>query len=126
MFVSFSTIGQTINLTKIAKIESNFDSTAINPAGDCYGLFQISEICLKEYNLKHKTNYKIKDLFSVAINGKIAKWYFEVRIPQLLKAYGYKITINNKIICYNAGINTLVKNKEIPSKTVWYINQYKK
>ena len=57
-FVSFSTMGQTINLTKIAKIESNFDSTVINPAGDCYGLFQISEICLKEYNKTNNLLYK--------------------------------------------------------------------
>lgn len=116
-----------INLDIIARIESNYDTLAINRTdGGSRGLYQIHPVCLKDYNKLNKTSYTLDDLFKKDINTRIATWMFEERIPQLLKAYHYKYTLNNVLICYNAGITFLTKKKKIPLTTVNYIRKYKK
>ena len=112
-----------INLEVIKMIESNGDPFAYNERTRCYGLYQISEICLEEYNQFNKTNYNITNLFMPEIAEKIARWYFEVRIPQMLKYYHKPVTVENCIIAYNAGIQAVVKGYT-PKETRVYLRKY--
>ena len=118
-----------IILSIIAQIESNNNPTAYNPKTQAVGLYQITPICLKEYNSYHKTKYTKKDLFNPKINKKIAFWYLNKRIPQMLKYYGYKITVENILICYNWGIGNFIKWKQgrikkLPKETRDYLRKY--
>jgi len=114
-----------INLSRIIKIESHGNEKAYNRGSGARGLCQITEICLKEWNNFHKTEvYSLKDLFNGEINKKIADWYLNVRIPQLLKHYGKEVNTRNIIICYNAGISYVVSNKRLKKETVDYITKY--
>lgn len=126
LLLSLKLNAQIIDLSIIAQIESSNDSLAHNITEGSRGLYQIRPICLQDYNELNNTNYTLEDLFTVSTNEKIAIWYLNVRIPQLLKHYGYKITINNTIIAYNAGIKYLAYNITIPKSTVDYIKKYRK
>lgn len=116
-----------IDLNRIIKIESNGNSKAYNKHSGARGLCQITKICLKEWNNFHKSErYTMDDLWNIEINKKIATWYLEVRIPQMLKYYGFKVNYKNTIICYNAGIDYLVKHKALKKETSDYIKKYEK
>jgi hypothetical protein len=54
----------------------------------------------------------------------VANWYMNKRIPQMLKHYKRKDTIENRLWCYNAGIGMLLKGIK-PKETKEYINKYK-
>jgi soluble lytic murein transglycosylase-like protein len=126
MFIVIQSHAQKIDLKLIAIIESNNNPKAWNKSdGGSRGLYQISPICLKDYNKINKTKYKLNDLFNPVINKKIALWMFEIRIPQLLSRYNKPSTLENRIICYNAGITYVTKNKTLPKTTVEYIRKYK-
>ncbi len=126
LLFTYQLSAQRINLDVIAKIESSNNPYAHNKTdGGSRGLYQISPICLKDYNKVNNTDYELKDLFNINVNKKIASWYFEVRIPYMLKRNNIKVTLENKIICYNAGITYLTKKKSIPNSTKEYIEKYK-
>ena len=112
-----------IDMKKIAVIESSGNPLAHNKKDDSRGLYQITPICLKEYNSFNKTKYSMDELWNVSINTKIALWYMSKRIPQLLAHFGLKDTIENRIICWNAGIGNLLKNR-IPKTTQDYLKKY--
>ena len=117
-----------IILSIIAQIESGNNPSAYNPKSHAIGLYQITPICLKEYNSFHKTKYTEKDLYEPVINEKIASWYLNKRIPQMLKYYKYPATVENILICYNWGIGNFLKWKErkaeLPKETKEYIEKY--
>ena len=120
-----------IVLSIIAQIESSNNPLAYNPKTQAIGLYQITSICLKEYNSFHKTKYTKKDLFNPTINKKIAFWYLNKRIPQMLKYYKCSVTIENILICYNWGIGNFLKwkkregdIKKLPEETREYLRKY--
>ena len=113
-----------INLNKIMMIESSGNPLAHNKKDDSRGLFQITPICLKEYNNFHKIKYSMDDLWNASISTKIAKWYIEKRIPQMLRYFKKPVTTKNIIIAYNAGINYVVKNLPLPRITKLYLKKY--
>lgn len=113
-----------INMKIIAKIESNNNPFAYNHKSKAIGIYQITSICLEDYNNYHNKKYKIIDLFNPKINYEVAYWYLNIRIPQMLKYFKIKDTIKNRLICYNAGINYLMKNKFLPKETINYIEKY--
>ena len=115
-----------IKMKSISFIESSNNPTAFNSISKARGLYQITPICLLEYNNFHKVKYSQKDLFNAKINYKIAFWYLNTRIPQMLKHFGKEITVRNTLISYNAGISYVVKNKKLPSETENYIRRYEK
>lgn len=116
-----------IELKKIISIESRGNSRAYNSRSKARGLCQITPICLREYNNFHKSEqYTLNDLWNPEINKKIAIWYLEVRIPQMLKYYGYEISVENIIISYNAGIDYVVSRRELKQETIDYINKYRR
>ena len=114
-----------VNLSRIIKIESHGNPNAYNARSNARGLCQITPICLKEWNNLHPhEKYSVNQLFNPEINKKIAEWYLNVRIPQLLKHYGKEVNIKNIIICYNAGINYVVKNLKLKKETADYLRKY--
>lgn len=119
-----------IDLDVIKTIESDGNPCAVNFKTRCYGLYQISEICLKEFNQFHCSHYGTKDLFRPAINEMIASWYFG-RIKEMLSSYGVPINPTTLIASYNWGIGHVAawaKKKmsfeELPIETRRYIEKY--
>lgn len=115
-----------INMDAIRLIESAGCDTAVNPKSGATGAYQITKICLEDYNRKHKVRYSIDDLKKYEINHRVASWYLNTRIPELLKAFSITISIETILVAYNAGI-TYCKNsmRALPPETVKYIEKYK-
>ena len=119
-----------IDLAIIRTIESGGDPSAVNFASGCYGLYQISEVCLEDYNQQHDSHYKIRDLFKPAINEMIASWYF-ARIAEMLRAYRIPVTVTTLIASYNWGIGRVaawsregMSEEALPKETRRYIEKY--
>lgn len=91
----------------IKHIESRGNPLAYNKHSQARGLYQITPICLKEYNIYNNTDYSLNDLFNPNINKEIAKWYLTKRIPQLLRHYGIPINTLTVIASYNWGIGEI-------------------
>ena len=115
-----------IDLRKIISIESSGNSKAYNSFSHERVLCQITPICLKEYNNFHKIKYSESDLFNAEINKKIASWYLEIRIPQMLKHFKKIISVRNILISYNAGIDYIVRDRELKQETKDYILKYER
>lgn len=117
-----------ISLDFIQQIENESnDPNAFNKKSQARGIYQITPICLEEWNNFNKSEkYKEDDLFKPEVNKKIADWYLHKRIPQMLTSFKKPITLENVLTSYNAGINYVVKNKPLPTETTDYIKKYKK
>lgn len=113
---------EVVDLDTIRQIESSGNPLAVSKTGAC-GLYQIMPCVLQEYNQFNKTNYSRLDLFNPKTNEKIANWYLNKRIPQMLRHYGKEVNTNNCIIAYNAGIRAVVKGY-LPKETKNYLNKY--
>jgi hypothetical protein len=114
-----------IDLHRIMMIESSGNPLAHNKRDDSRGLFQITPICLKEYNNFHpKSKYSMNDLWDPDVSRRIADWYLNVRIPKMIEYYGKPVTVRNIIIAYNAGISYVAKNKPLPRITESYLRKY--
>lgn len=126
LLVSSNLFASTVDLSVVSKIESSNNPKAYNKNSQAIGLFQITPICLKEYNVFHpQKTFNKQDLFNPKINTIIAKWYLNKRIPQMLSYYKKPVTIENILICYNAGIS-FTKSYKLPKETQNYIKKYKK
>ena len=125
IFKSTAFAGDMIDMGKIIAIESSGNPGAYNAKSKARGLCQVTEICLKEWNNYHpKEKYLAGDLFRSETNLRIAGWYLETRIPQMLRHYEIAVTVENVLIAYNAGISYLVKGLTLPKETAGYIRKY--
>ena len=122
----FQANAETIDLDRIMMIESSGNALAHNKKEDARGLFQIRAVVLKEWNQYHRTKYAMGDLWNPRINREVGEWYLLKRIPQMLKHYGKKVTVENVIISFNAGISYVVKNKPLPKTTKKYLAKYRR
>ena len=124
--LTFISIGwaELINLQVITRIESGGNPQAISKAG-AVGLYQIMPCVLQEYNARYNLRLSKKDLYNPEVNAKIASWYFNNRIPQLLRYYKKEVTIKNVLWAYNAGIGNVVKGR-LPLETKNYLIKYDK
>lgn len=114
-----------VDLAIIAKIESNNNPLAYNPISHARGMYQITPICLKEYNAWHPTSkIAYNALFSPVVAQTVAEWYLGIRIPQMLRFYNISDTLENRLFAYNAGIGKVIKN-QMPIETKNYIKKYK-
>ncbi|MDD5560822.1 MAG: lytic transglycosylase domain-containing protein [Candidatus Omnitrophica bacterium] len=119
-----------INLQAIKTIESDGNCLAFNSRTECYGLYQISKVCLNDFNELNHASYSTQDLFEPSINEKIASWYFD-RIGQMLNFYRIPVSIETVIASYNWGITNVVRwygqgadIMELPEETRSYIEKY--
>jgi soluble lytic murein transglycosylase-like protein len=116
---------QDVDMNKIYSIESSNNPEAHNVKSNARGLGQITPIVLKEWNnFNPKDKHSDADLFKSDINKKIASWYMNKRIPQMLRAKKIKDTPENRLIAYNAGISRV--GKILPRETAEYIKKYNK
>lgn len=122
-----------IIMSIIIIIESDGNPLAYNKKTGARGLCQITEVCLKDYNDHHQVKYNKEDLWNPEINIKIGNWYYNKRIPAMLKYYKIPDTVENRIIAYNWGIDNLKKwykkggdYNKLPKETQNYIRKYYK
>ena len=113
-----------VDMHRIMIIESSGDRLAHNTRDDSRGLYQITPICLQEFNVFHKSHIQASDLWDEEINTRIAQWYMNKRIPQMLKYYRVSDTVENRIVAYNAGISYLINGKPLPRTTRDYLVKY--
>lgn len=117
---------EAVNLKIIAQIESSNNPLAYNHNSQARGLYQITPICLKEYTQMNGYLYSDPDyLFNPVFNTRVADWYLNKRIPQMLRFYKKEVNITNVLIAYNAGIRAVVKGY-LPAETKQYILKYNK
>ena len=116
----------TIDMHKIMMIESSGRNVASNIKSEhAIGIFQITPICLKEFNDFHpEAGISMDDLWNASICAHIAYWYINKRIPQLLRYHNKPVTVKNIIIAYNAGISYVVHSKPLPKITKKYLRKY--
>lgn len=115
----------TIDLGAIAKIESSNNPKAIGDNGKAFGLYQIQQPLLIDYNKANKTRYTLKDMLDPIKAEKVATWAFTAYLPRLLRHYGKPVTVNNLLVAYNAGIGNAIKGR-VPTTTKKYIAKYNK
>lgn len=115
-----------IEMERIAMIESSGNPLAHNKKEDGRGLFQINPVCLKEWNNFHPSEiYSAEDLWNPQVNRRIAEWYMNTRIPQMIKHFQKIDSIENRIIAWNAGIKYVKTGAEIPAGTRRYLEKYR-
>ncbi|MBX4189749.1 transglycosylase SLT domain-containing protein [Candidatus Parcubacteria bacterium] len=112
-----------ISLPVIASLESSNRPRVIGDGGRALGLFQLHSGVVSDFNSAHKTSYQHQDALNREIAQKIAHWYLETRIPQILKSKKLPVSTENVLTCWNAGCGR-VKNP--PLLTQEYIKKYKK
>lgn len=111
-------------MSAISFVESSNNPKAFNKKSKARGLYQITPIVLKEWNnYNPEETYKKDDLFNENVNTKIASWYLNNRIPQMLTFYKKPVNLENVLTSYNAGINYVVKGKKLPEETTEYIKK---
>lgn len=111
-----------IDLAIIAKIESGGHPEAYNSHSGAVGLYQITPICLKDYNKYHEP-FMLANMYDRSMASTVADWYLNTRIPCLLRSMAIKDTIKNRLFAYNAGIGK-VKRGIMPKETRDYIKKY--
>ena len=117
--------GEEIDLSIIAQVESSNNPMAISFKGAKYGrgLMQISEIALLDYNIENNAAVAPEELFIPEVVQMVARWMFEVRLPQLLRNIGISATVDNLLFAYSAGVGN-VKRGIMPEETRKYIEKY--
>lgn len=115
-----------VDLDIIATIESSNNPLAYNKKSGAVGMYQITPICLKEYNAYHRgKEIALNGLYSPQVARLVADWYINHRIPQMLRFYGLNDNITNRLWGYNAGIGR-VKQGFMPEETRNYIAKYER
>ena len=114
-----------INLERIAQIESGHNANAYNKSSGAVGMYQITEIALADFDQLNNGRYGMTDMKDPQKAGRVAEWYLNERIPALLRRFGLKDTIDHRLWAYNAGIWALKRNK-LPLETRLYIKKYHK
>ena len=117
-----------IDMDVIKHLESRGNPLASNKGH--YGLYQISEMCLKDFNRANKTHYAKRHLFIPSVNERVALWYFG-RIKQMLRYYKLPTTLVYQLASYNWGIGSVLKwhkkgggFEKLPRETRRYIVAY--
>ena len=125
-----------INLNAIAKIESGGNAKAFNWKTKATGIYQITPICLKDWNQEHpESPYMLADLWNARINEQIADWYLHVRLPQILDTLDVPVTEETLLYAFNWGPGNVRKAyrpqigervPKIPIETRNYVANYRR
>jgi hypothetical protein len=94
----------------IVYVESDFAKAAFNRNGGAYGLCQITQPCLDEYNWNNSTNYTLNQMLNPNLNLKVGFWYYNRLLTHYKKYSEYGIhDLKDAYIAYNLGV-TAFKN----------------
>ena len=117
--------GPMIDLGIIAKIESSGKEGAINKGEQAYGLYQIRQGVIDNYNKLSgsRRRYKLEDMLDHDKAYTVANWYLHDRIPAMLRHFKLPVTKERVLWAYNAGIKAVLEGR-MPKKTVKYLNDY--
>lgn len=85
-----------------AAIESDFTINAFNLKTSATGLFQITPICLEEYNRNHQIKYTLLDLYEIEKNFEVSMWYIN-RLITLYKIPYSEDDVYALYVAYNMG-----------------------
>ena len=106
----------------IIECESEFDKNAYNDKNTNnsidYGLAQINEITLIDYNNFNMEQITSEQLMNTSINIQVCTWALDMKRTRLIKA-GIAPTEENIIKAYNCG-ESRVKRGRIPQSTLDY------
>lgn len=122
-----------IDLNIISKIESSDNPLAYNRISQARGLYQITPICLEDYNNAHPTTtIALNSLYNPQVARKVATWYI-TRLKQIMAKNGISCQISHILISYNWGIGNFLKwhkaggnFNNLPKETQNYILKYQK
>lgn len=94
----------------ICYVESDFKETAYNRGGQAYGLTQVTQPCLDEYNWMNGTNYTLNDMLKADLNLKVGFWYYHRLLTHYKNypEYGIK-DLKDAYIAYNIGVTKFMK-----------------
>lgn len=112
-----------INLERIAWIESRHNANAYNKSSGATGMYQITEGALTDFCRLTGVYYQLNDMYDPQKGARVAEWYLNERIPQLLRHYKLPDTTESRLVAYNAGILACLKGR-MPKETRDYINKY--
>ncbi len=119
-----------VNLEALSSIESSGNPRAFNSRTNCFGLFQISIVCLQDYNSRNKTAYTTEDLFDPEVNRRIAAWYLDW-LRHALPRFGVPADLKNILAAYNWGIGNVARWHKagadpqlLPRETARYVQKY--
>lgn len=109
-----------VNYRALSIVESSQNPKAVSFLGAKYGrgLFQVSEIALKDFNEYNGLSVAPSELFDASVNEMVAVWLIEFRIPQILRRLGRRVTLSSVLSAYNKGYSGGLAHK--------YIEKYKK
>jgi len=99
-------------LDAIIQRESGGNPLAISKDKGARGLGQIRKPALDEYNTRFKTDYTLDDMEDAETNKKVASWYLDTRIPEMLKATKTPVTTENVISSYRLGAGAVSRGKQ--------------
>lgn len=120
LFNRGSVMGEDV-LNAIIFAESSGNKLALSSKG-ARGLMQITQPALDDYNTFHTEKMSMDDMYEGTKNRTVGNWYFNKRIPQMLKHFKIEDTTENRLWSYNAGIGNVVKGIK-PQETVDYIGK---
>ena len=119
-----------IDMDIIAQIESSNNSLAYNSRTKATGLYQITPICLADYNQYHKIKYTMSDMFNSNKCYIVANWYMNNVLTKYLKYYKIPVTQKNYLISYHDGIGSLIKylngKRKLGKEMKGYLLKYEK
>lgn len=117
---------QLIDLYAIAQIESSNNPNAFNPISKATGLYQITPICLKDFNLNaRRGTFSLSDMKDPAKAKIVASWYLFERLPGLIQHLGEEVNVDTILIGYNCGPGCLKRSK-LPPETQNYLTKYRR
>lgn len=105
------------------QVESTGNPMAISVKG-ARGLMQITKPALDDWNTYNSVKYNMDDMYDKDKNIQVSNWYLTRRIPSMLRTYGIKDTLDNRLWAYNAGIGR-VRKGILPKETSDYIKKIK-
>ena len=73
-----------VDLNIIASIESSNNPLAYNSKSGATGKYQITPICLRDYNQYHSVQYTMTDMYDAVKCFVVADWYLNDRIPPIV------------------------------------------
>ncbi len=99
-------------LPLVRMAESSGDPSAVGNGS--WGLYQISQPVLDDFNRIHGEEIVVEDLFDPQINERIARWYLRW-LNDWLTRHGYPDDVQRLVFTYNSGLGRLRRNNfEIP------------
>ena len=122
---------QNIHLPTIAAIESNNRNIA-GDNGKSLGVYQIGWGVVEDFNKRYcagaQVKYSHRDMFYKPYADMVADITFNKIIPAKLKHWGFKDTVKNRIIVWNAkyAYQILKGKRKLPKVTAKYIRDYKR